>query len=195
MKLCNAWPLSTQLTISLSLLLLLSACSNFAPLKNPNWQAEGKLAIIESRKKTAQVQYIWQQQQQTYRIHALNVLGQVLFTLQGDQAQAFYQDAKGREFKSQNPELLLLELTGWSFPISLSQYWLQGKLSGQEQQLQFDSNKRPTSFMVHNWQVKLRFHEQQTNPSRITLTQPNSKIILLVKNYERFWNLFSTSQN
>lgn len=186
MKLCNAWPLTTQLTASLSLLLFLSACSNFKPLTNPNWQAEGKLAVIENRKKTAQVQYIWQQQQQTYRIHALNVLGQVLFTLQGDETKAHYQDAKGREFKSQNPEQLLFELTGWSFPISLSQYWLQGKLSGQEQNLKYAESKRPKSFTVQNWQVQWRFKGLETSPYRITLTQPNSKIILLVKNYERF---------
>lgn len=186
MKLCNAWPLTCLRTASLSALLLLTACSNFQPLSNPNWQAEGKLAVIEQHKKTAQVQFIWQQQQQRYRIHALNVLGQVLFTLQGDEQQAHYQDAKGRKFSNQNPEQLLLQLTGWSFPIGLSQYWLQGKLSGQEQNLHYDNQQRPEQFFIDNWQVRWQFQDAAKNPRRITLSQGSQTIILLVKHYERF---------
>lgn len=186
MKPCNVWPLTTQLTVSLSLLLLLASCSSFKPLKAPTWQAEGKLAIIENQKKTAQVQFIWQQQNQQYRIHALNVLGQVLFTLQGTPQQAHYQDAKGREFSDQSAELLLLQLTGWSFPIGLSQYWLQGELSGQEHNIALDAQQRTQSFNVQNWQVRWQYNDSKNTPSRIVLTQPASKIILIVKHYERF---------
>lgn len=181
-----------QIITLLGLCYLLSACANkpITELDQPDWEINGKLGIREAQHSNTLL-FNWQQQDQRYVIHLMNTLGQIELTLTGDQQQAIAIRPDGTLRKAATPESLLLQLTGWHFPISDARLWLQGKSSGNEYDITLNAEQQPASFHAGDWQVHLSQYKKVAEsqlPYRLQLQHHNNslRLTILIKHHAAF---------
>lgn len=181
-------PLHTTLLL---LALLITGCATQPDtyISEPDWEISGKIGIREPQHSTSLL-FNWQQQQDRYVIHLLNSLGQIQLTLTGDSKHAIATSPDGKIRRAATPETLLHDMTGWSFPVSASRWWLQGQ-PGNSINTVYDAQNRLTRLSAGHWQVSLdRYRETGDNelPYRLQLQHDSDtlKITLLIKHHAVF---------
>lgn len=186
------FPSKWQHLALIALALLISACASTpdSNLSDPDWEISGKIGIREPARSTTLL-FNWQQQEERYVIHLMNSLGQVELTLIGNTSEARAIRPNGKTYKASTPDALLLQLTGWHFPLAQARFWLQGLPTGTEFQVQHDSEQRLTQFHSDEWQAQLsqyRTVEQSQLPHRLILQHDKDslRLTLLIKNHAVF---------
>jgi len=92
--------------------------------------SQGKLSLRpqgDSKIKGFTANYRWQQVGERYDLELWGALGQGRTRITGTARQIEIVDGTGRRVKSRNPERLLKRHLGWSLPLSVLPYWLQGQ--------------------------------------------------------------------
>lgn len=92
--------------------------------------AQGKLSLRPlgtSKIKGFTASYRWEQVGESYDLELWGALGQGRTHIKGTAERIEIVDGTGRTVKSRNPERLLKRHLGWSLPLSVLPYWLQGK--------------------------------------------------------------------
>lgn len=189
MRPLSAWMYRYKICCLLCVISLLSACSAPKPkiqLPEPDWEVSGKIGVRENMLRATSSLFSWKQQEQHYVIHVFTSLGQPQFTLFGNASFAQLQTAEGDVRSAATAEELLEQITGWSFPVSATRLWLEGKLQGSETALQYDEAGQLTAFQLDNWQVNLNHYKPVGNseyPHKITLHNDHLKLTIIIKDY------------
>lgn len=92
--------------------------------------ASGKLSLRpqgESKIKGFTANYRWIQTGESYDLELWGALGQGRTRITGTANRIEIVDGTGRKVKSRHPERLLKRHLGWSLPLSVLPYWLQGQ--------------------------------------------------------------------
>jgi len=184
---------------ALLLALLLSACAvtpeTTAPLDRnehqrelqalSRWHLNGKLAI-QSPKLRESGYLDWRQDGNRYRINLYGPLGSGSVELVGDDASVRLRH-RGEEQQAQDPQLLLYEHTGLLLPVDLLYYWVRG-LPAPEVGSEDEAWEQGllTSMRQAGWTVQFADYQpayQLMLPARITLQQDQTRVVLLVKQW------------
>lgn len=117
----------------------------------------------------------------------MNPLGKVELLLKGWEEHASAQTANGQTFQADSPEELLEELSGWLFPITHAQYWIEGQAGPESYDLEYNSEQLLVRFKSRDWQVELSNYKDQ-KPRRIRITHQLTELRLqmIIKNHVRF---------
>jgi|SRR5690554_3947844 len=177
--------------IYLATLIIISGCASKPSyeIQQPDWEISGKLAVREPQRSTTLL-FNWQQKNDHYLIHLMNPLGQIQLTLVGNKHYANAVDSDGNIHQANNAEQLLLNLTGWQFPIQSAQLWLQGKADKSADKLQY-SEQRLSDLQSRQWQVALSHYrpiDGQQLPHRLRIVKEDGllTLILIIKQHAHF---------
>lgn len=92
--------------------------------------AQGKISLrplVDSKVKGFSANFRWQQQGERYDLELWGALGQGRTRITGTANRIEIVDGTGRKVKSRNPQKLLQRHLGWSLPLSVLPFWLQGQ--------------------------------------------------------------------
>lgn len=117
----------------------------------------------------------------------MNPLGKVELLLKGWEEHASAKTANGQTFQADSPEELLEELSGWLFPITHAQHWVEGQAGPGSYDLEYNSEQLLVRFKSRDWQVELSNYKDQ-KPRRIKITHQLTELRLqmIIKNHVRF---------
>lgn len=179
-------------SLMVSCLLLLTACATppaSTAISEPDWEISGKIGIREPGSRPNTLLFNWQQQQARYVIHLFNSIGQIQLTLSGNGQQATAIQPNGETHIADSPEALLLQLTGWYFPVSSARHWLQGRTDGHEHAIAYNDQALPEQFTALQWHVTLNNYQPVQNkplPHRIRLQQDQLTLTMIISDHARF---------
>lgn len=178
--------------LTLLLLCVLTACTSTPDIRisEPDWEIAGKIGIREPQRSTSLL-FNWQQQQDRYVIHLLNTLGQIQLTLTGDQHHALAISPDGKKRRAATPEILLLDMTGWHFPLQSARYWLQGQTDNPAAAATRDNSGKLTALASGEWQVAFSQYKPvgaQQLPHHLQLQHDSDplRLTLLIKTHAAF---------
>lgn len=178
--------LQTFSCLLLSLLLFACAAKPTTTLRNPDWERSGKIALQDAQQ-SASLLYHWQQQGDSYIIHLMNPLGKVELLLKGKNGLVSAQTADGTKHQANNAEDLLLELSGWAFPVRHAQYWLDGQADPEGKDLEVNNDLNLVRFRSGNWLIELgKYKNQKPSLIKATHSNPALRVQLINKHYVRF---------
>ena len=179
----------SKLLFLVTILCTVFACSSQKPKQsftNPEWEIKGKLGVKRSLFSSGSANFQWQQQGKNYIIHVFNPLGQVQFSLSGNDQKAIYAHSDGTIVMDKNAEALLQRFNHWSLPIDDTSAWIHGKLTGHEQAIIHDKQQRISAFTLGPWHVSWRYKNNVTRPYRIRMQSDDVRITLIIKDYALF---------
>ena len=171
---------------------LISACATTgfdSSLENPDWEIAGKIGARENALRSTSSMFQWRQKDDRYVIYLFNTLGQVQLTLSGNARKTMAQQPDGKTYQADSPEQLLMELTGWYFPVSSARFWLQGQTQGHEENIVRSPEGFITGFQTRQWNVSLASYQAVDGvflPHRLKLDQDKLHITLVIKDHARF---------
>lgn len=170
----------------LSLFLVACASKPTSQLRHPDWERSGKIAIQDEQQNISLL-YHWQQQDDNYVIHLMNPMGKIELLLKGWHEQANAQTADGQTYQADTPEELLQELSGWLFPITHAQYWIEGQAGPDSDSLEVNNELNLVRFKSQDWLVELGNYKDQ-KPRRIKISHQSTplRLQMIIKNYVRF---------
>jgi len=95
-----------------------------------NFVSQGKISLRpqgDAAFKGFTANFRWEQTNGTYDLELWGALGQGRTQISGSAKRIKIVDGTGRVVRSRNPEKLLKRHLGWSLPLAVLPYWLQGK--------------------------------------------------------------------
>lgn len=139
------------------LLLGLQGCSALKPRANlikatnihalTQWQATGKIAIIDEQKKQS-ANFNWLQDNDKYNTSFSTFLGINVLSIKRDNDGLFIA-VDGNSYQDDNPERLVYELTGWWLPVDQLSHWLKADIAPHEGAIIRDELGHIQQFIPH----------------------------------------------
>lgn len=123
-----------------------------------NWQLSGRV-MVSNEDEAWQLNVIWQQQADNYKIRISGPLGMGKVRLQGSEDGVFLYDSDGRTYYAKEPDSLLLEHTGVFMPVTSLYYWIRGlpdPASGTPQVSQLDAWGRLAHLRQGGWSIDMK---------------------------------------
>lgn len=153
------------------------------------YQTRGAFAYLSSEKKVY-ARFFWQQYSPDhYRLLLTNPLGSTELELNVQKNVVQLTDRKGKRYISQNPELMLSQLTGMDIPLNNLRQWMLG-LPGESSDFQLDQQYRLSKLTYQQgdllWNVSYQgYHADITPalPSQLELQQGEQRIKLKMDNW------------
>jgi outer membrane lipoprotein LolB len=190
-----------QITIILLSALLITGCaskpiapSDFAPPQQEqaehitDWKAQGKFSLKQPDEAfSARMSWV-QSAPDTYEIALVGPLGQGGILLKGNENSVKFQDPKGNISYARDGQALLQQKTGWSIPIESLYYWARGLADPHyPQKSAFNEKDELIALKQHGWILAYGPYQQYdgyTIPRKITLTHQNTRITLLLTQWQ-----------
>jgi len=169
--------------------LYLAACST--PALRPEtgalsgWRLQGRIAITYQTE-VWNLSIDWLQQGKDAVIQLSGPLGRGVARLQGNDFGVTLEHADGRTRFARDAETLLLEETGVRLPLAGLRYWVRGEVEpGSAAQVRKDQDGRMLELEQRGWRVLyLRYMSGQTLPRKLTLTNSEVKVKLVVDRWQ-----------
>jgi len=136
-----------------------------------NFVSQGKLSLRprgEAEFKGFTANYRWEQIDGGYDLELWGALGQGRTHITGDAERIKIVDGTGRVVRSRNPERLLKRHLGWSLPLAVLPYWLQGKgaPAPPAQLMRFQANNDLETMEQLGWKLEFARYQKITGESR-----------------------------
>ncbi len=136
--------------------------------------AQGKISLRplgESKVKGFSASYRWQQIGERYDLELWGALGQGRTRITGTANSIEIVDGTGKRVRSRNPERLLKRHLGWSLPLSVLPYWLQGQPAPAPptppaKTMRFQSNGDLETLKQLDWSLEFARYRLVRGPSR-----------------------------
>ncbi|MFT7688728.1 MAG: outer membrane lipoprotein LolB [Candidatus Azotimanducaceae bacterium] len=141
------------------------------------WRLKGRVAI-QSGDESGRFNLNWFQQDEAFDIRLSSNLGLSIAHLQGDHRRASIEIPKRGHFEAQNAAQLLLEHTGLEIPIGSLRYWVRGIPSPEA-----GFEREEGILRQSGWDIVYKQFEEDL-PTRMTLTRPEVRIVLLVHDWQ-----------
>jgi len=185
------------------LLLAVSACSVLAPENNTaktqsqnlnnfpsQWSIHGRLSIIND-KENWYAKFIWLQNNADFQISFMGPLGETkLLLIKKDQIIQLKTSSYERSYtgNSEALETLLLQETGWKFPINSLRFWSYGMPNPVvETEIKYDESGYISDLYQQLWHVQYPKRIQVGEyylPKKIIVTEQNLKIKIVISQWD-----------
>ena len=160
--------------------------------------ARGKLSIRPGTAAEAvgargfSAQYRWQQAAAQYDIELWGLLGQGRTKLRGDAQHIDFIDGSGQRTAGGVPEQLMQTQLGWSLPLAVVPYWLQGELApGATNWASSSATRSARGDLVAarqlGWQLKFDRYRQvgkRRLPGRVRGHNAELRVTILVRDWQ-----------
>lgn len=137
----------------------------------------GRFAVLvydkteERNKDSVQGNFDWSSVGKQITLDLSSPLGQVLARVEVHPGLSRLTRANGEVFEASNPDVLIQEVIGRTFPVSGLRYWIYGRpIPGLSlESAEYDEQQRLTKFSQAGWNVVAQNYDQQ-GPRRFQLT-------------------------
>lgn len=152
-----------------------------------NWFLSGRLGL-RTPQRSGSMSIEWQQQKPDFKIYLDGPFGQSIAEITGNKYQVSAKMPDGQEVYGATPESLMLQLTGWDFPISSLKYWVKGiPAPGEKAQIQLDDQGYAQKLQQYGWKVEyLRLSEYKgvQVPTRLRASSGDIQLTLVVSDWK-----------
>ena len=153
-----------------------------------NWTLAGRI-VVNTNDDGWNGDLHWSQRKDGYGIQFSAPFGQGAFQLASSETGVEMQFSNGKTYQAVDAESLLLEQTGWNFPLHGFQYWAVGlPIPGSESKLEFDHNGRLARMRQKGWLINYREYtdtESAMMPRKVFLENEELSVRLVIDR----WNL------
>ena len=160
------------------------------------WTAQGKLSY-DLNGQRGNFSFRWFQQRATFDIVLYGPLGVSIATITGDEKSARIKTSDGQERAASSPEVLMRETLGLDLPVSAMVHWLRGvprddkdiHMAVDRAGLDFNDTQvheykdQSGGFSQSGWEVVVLRRDDAANPSRLRITKPGAKLLVIVKRW------------
>lgn len=153
------------------------------------WNLQGSLSLVQFKpNKILIASYFWQQRgADTYNLLITSPLNLQQLHLVGTPAQVTLTTSKGQTFQARDAEQLLLQQTGWSFPVANLFYWVRGlPAPAYVQRAIYDTNNHLLFLQQAGWNIQFNGYQAvgpYVLPSGLILSNPQGQIKIVLKNW------------
>ena len=192
----NSGPLQACRMVCGLVLLFLVACTSL-PSHRPNpveetepippheyFELEGKLAVKHG-KDGFSATFTWSQRGPDYSIRLWGPLGQGRTLIEGDASAIEITTADGKKHSDSHPQRLMQQWLGWSVPLGVFRYWIQGRSAPQLRTSGTLERKDDSdSFEQLGWQIvssRYRAVEGGEMPMKTVAETGDFKITLIIR--------------
>ncbi len=160
-----------------------------------NFVSQGKLSLRprgEAEFKGFTANYRWEQTDGGYDLELWGALGQGRTHITGNADKIKIVDGTGRVVRSRNPERLLKRHLGWSLPLAVLPYWLQGKgaPAPPAKLMRFQANADLETMEQLGWKLEFARYQtvtgatrQQRLPGRVRATSTDVKLTVVSRDW------------
>lgn len=150
------------------------------------WRLVGKIGI-RTANETNSAHVNWEQQNDQFQINLTGPFGQGAAELSGNFESVLLKIAGHEDIQTDQPEVMLLERTGWDIPIKTLLHWIKGIPSPDQQAtFELDTQGRLTQLTQANWQLEYTSYQQLESlwlPKKIQLHRNQIKLTLVIKGW------------
>jgi outer membrane lipoprotein LolB len=194
--------------LALALAFFVAACAQLPATKRPSpeilqrfweihktnvqalrvWTLQGHVAI-HTKQEGWSARLFWNQRGDSYSLRLVAPLGQGTFQLDGTPARVVMRTPKQEVLSAADPETLMQENLGWSFPMTGLRYWVRGipEPGNRIETLDLDGLGRMTILEQAGWRIKVLEYAQQGRlalPAKIFIDNERLKLRLAVRRWE-----------
>ena len=177
-----------------SLLFILSACSNLSSTHTNDWQAanvqnqvflaDGRLSVKDVQNKGGFAQFHWVNGEEVQTINVNTPLGNTVGQLCRDKNGVLAQNSQGEVFYADSAQDLAYRLTGFFIPLDYLDLWALGKYATDSVH-----SILPNGVLQQaGWQVQREINPQTKQPKRLTINRDGISIRLIFNNFENIEN-------
>jgi outer membrane lipoprotein LolB len=155
------------------------------------WRLMGKIAVRQSGQSESAIINRWRQDESAYRLQLSSAfLGMGSVQLKGDSGYLLIRTGDGERYLSDDPETLVLQVTGWRLPLSALPYWVRGiPAPNQDAELGFGAEGQLKMLLQSGWEVHFqRYSElvagQPPLPTLITATNGEARVRLAISDWQ-----------
>jgi outer membrane lipoprotein LolB len=148
-------------------LLLLGACSSL----RDSWEIHARSAIFVNEE-VYQVGINWQREQNRFILVLEAPLGQGVFRVEsypanGSSAPVMLTLPDGQRYFNESAEALLLEVLGWSIPVSGLEWWIKGlPLGTADYSFDLRGDGRLKSLLQNDWKINYLDYFDRQSPAQ-----------------------------
>lgn len=140
------------------------------------WIAQGKMSY-DLNGQQGNFSFRWAQQHKAFDIVLFGPLGITIATITGDESAARIATFDGLVRTAASPERLMFDALGLNLPVSAMTHWIRGVPRNRK----FDVDS--SGFAQSGWKIAVIRRDEVSNPSRIRITKPGAKLLVVVKNW------------
>jgi len=160
-----------------------------------NFVSQGKISLRpqgEASFKGFTANYRWEQIDGGYDLELWGALGQGRTHITGSVDRIKIVDGTGRVVRSRNPERLLKRHLGWSLPLAVLPYWLQGKAAPAPpaQLMRFQANSDLETMEQLGWKLEFARYKtitgaerEQRMPGRVRANSTDVKLTIVSRDW------------
>ena len=151
------------------------------------WSLIGRLGLtVPDRSGSMSIE--WSQAPQQYSIYLDGPFGQSLAQIQGDRSGVSAKISDGERVEGPTPEYLMLQLTGWNFPVSNLKFWVKGlPAPGDDAEVSLNSQGYPQQILQQGWQIDYLSYRPESvglMPVRLKASNGDVRITLVVRTWQ-----------
>ena len=167
-----------------------------APPADPtrSFIAQGKISLrplADSGIQGFTASYRWQQTGADFDLELWGALGQGRTRIHGGAGRVTIVDSTGRTVKSRRPQRLLRRHLGWSLPLDVLGWWLQGQPAPvpAPRRMKFQPNADLVLLEQLDWTLRFDRHAdvaaQQRRPGRIRAENDSLRLTIVVREWSQ----------
>ncbi|WP_227429367.1 lipoprotein insertase outer membrane protein LolB [Psychrobacter sp. I-STPA6b] len=175
-----------------------TATSTLADSKTPSrlqaFSIRGKIGIIvpqntQNNAQSGSAFYVWAQDGDRFTIDLTGALGIGHTVIEYNGQTATLINEQAGTITANSPEELLQQATGWQAPISQLPYWISGRPTPSDSDLDFNNQNQLTSATNGDWVASFEYPNSNTPnttlPNRITVKkQDGHKVVMTITHSE-----------
>ncbi|WP_210397109.1 lipoprotein insertase outer membrane protein LolB [Motiliproteus sediminis] len=153
-----------------------------------HWTLQGKIAVrVNGTNNAANLN--WTQHGDAYRIFMAGPLGRGAVDIEGTSQRLRLLIAGEEPYETDNPEMLLYQRLGWSFPLDQVNWWIRGlPAPASPHRIVLDERQRLSELNQSGWTIRYpRYREFNGTelPAKLILTRGDQlKLTLVFKSWQ-----------
>ncbi|MDB2384234.1 lipoprotein insertase outer membrane protein LolB [Endozoicomonas sp.] len=152
-----------------------------------SWQLTGRLGL-KVPDRSGSMSLDWTQKNDAYTLFLDGPFGQSLAEIKGDHHRVV-ADVAGRDelLVGASPEQIMLEITGWSLPVSGLQFWVRGlPVPNTESKVTLNGQGLPVSIFQQGWHITYTAYRDVHGialPARIRVVRENVSMTMAIRSW------------
>lgn len=175
-------PVSVTYILLATAAILLAGCSQLPKLPEQfDWRVSGKLAL-KTAQENEQSRFTWTQYNELWHLQLVTSLGNSVLDVLGKPGYIQLKRAGKEPLISNQPEIFLLEQTGYELPVNDLPYWLKGVASPfcTPGFRQLNADNQLLSLTQNGWQLEFSGWNE-SHPRKIKLKKDDIQLIIVNK--------------
>lgn len=155
------------------------------------WHLVGKIAVRQDGQSESAVINHWTQDNSAYQLQLSSAfMGLGTVRLEGDTDYLMIQTSNGDRYVSDDPETLVLNVTGWQLPLDVLPYWVRGvPAPTAEAELGFAPEGELKMLVQSGWEVHFQRYSLPAGgdialPTLITASNGDARVRLAINDWQ-----------